>query len=306
MWRKFWTCAVALVFIICLASVVNAQHRPNTNRQGLSNANANGNSGNGNQGENPGNGNQGEDPGNGNQGENPGNGDQGENSGVNPGHGTPDGETPAEEDICDDLKYATPGLYGLCVAFCEAQDSECVPNWDAENPVDRYADCRMRDRRILERYERKMKDGDPVMPCLPSAGDQDQESACPCWGQDQLAYYPFYTQPYTVNQTYYSSGIDEDDSYWDEDDETGEVHLVCEQTTSLVNEASILSTGTMFVFDLYATTGDCDGTMCGGSFGCMGDGCPPELPEYGYFSMDLEPDEYDNCVASIQQLIGIY
>ena len=32
---------------------------------------------------------------------------------------TPDGETPANEGACDVLLGATPGLYGLCVAFCE-------------------------------------------------------------------------------------------------------------------------------------------------------------------------------------------
>ena len=34
---------------------------------------------------------------------------------------TPDGETPAVEDVCDPVKDATPGLYGLCIAimfFC--------------------------------------------------------------------------------------------------------------------------------------------------------------------------------------------
>lgn len=35
---------------------------------------------------------------------------------------TPDGETPANEGVCDELIGLTPGLYGLCVAFCEAQD----------------------------------------------------------------------------------------------------------------------------------------------------------------------------------------
>ena len=37
---------------------------------------------------------------------------------------TPDLETPAEEGVCDSLKAntVTRGLYGLCVAFCEAQD----------------------------------------------------------------------------------------------------------------------------------------------------------------------------------------
>ena len=36
---------------------------------------------------------------------------------------TPDGETPAEEEACE--KYAGQGArYGLCVAYCEAQDCD--------------------------------------------------------------------------------------------------------------------------------------------------------------------------------------
>ncbi len=37
--------------------------------------------------------------------------------------GTPDTETPATEEICSTLVDATPGLYGLCVAYCEAHDA---------------------------------------------------------------------------------------------------------------------------------------------------------------------------------------
>ena len=37
---------------------------------------------------------------------------------------TPDGMTPAEESVCDELHEATPGLFGLCVAYCEAQDCD--------------------------------------------------------------------------------------------------------------------------------------------------------------------------------------
>ena len=39
---------------------------------------------------------------------------------------TPDDATPANEDVCLDLKNYTPGLYGLCVAYCEAQDLDLV------------------------------------------------------------------------------------------------------------------------------------------------------------------------------------
>lgn len=34
---------------------------------------------------------------------------------------TPDGQTPAEETVCDELSGA---LYGLCVAYCEAMDCD--------------------------------------------------------------------------------------------------------------------------------------------------------------------------------------
>jgi len=37
---------------------------------------------------------------------------------------TPDGQTPAEETICDQYNGA---LYGLCVAYCEAQDLDQFP-----------------------------------------------------------------------------------------------------------------------------------------------------------------------------------
>ncbi|MBW2253480.1 MAG: hypothetical protein JRI25_02635 [Deltaproteobacteria bacterium] len=79
---------------------------------------------------------------------------------------TPDGDTPAVEQICDPLKGGTPGLYGLCVAYCEAQDA------DTCTEEDEFAGCRPPPRRILENYERKMGEGDPPMPCV--------GTPCPC------------------------------------------------------------------------------------------------------------------------------
>jgi hypothetical protein len=39
---------------------------------------------------------------------------------------TPDGQTPVNEGVCDELMESgiTKGLFGLCVAFCEAQDCD--------------------------------------------------------------------------------------------------------------------------------------------------------------------------------------
>lgn len=81
---------------------------------------------------------------------------------------TPDGTTPANEGVCDVLKTnATPGLYGLCVAYCEAQDLDIVG--DKETP----------NNKIMANYNKKKQAGDPAMPCL--------KVPCPCWTEAELA-----------------------------------------------------------------------------------------------------------------------
>jgi hypothetical protein len=87
---------------------------------------------------------------------------------------TSDGQTPAQEDVCDDLQWATPGLYGLCIAFCEAQD--CEPDFSALNP---FAECRPSSAKLLRNYEKKKQPGDPEMPCV-------RQAACPCWTEAEL------------------------------------------------------------------------------------------------------------------------
>jgi hypothetical protein len=90
---------------------------------------------------------------------------------------TPDGETPAVEAVCDQLIGATPGLYGLCVAYCEAHDAHLI------SPDADPAELDVPNREILENYNRRKTDADPQMPCVQqeSAGD-----GCPCWTADQL------------------------------------------------------------------------------------------------------------------------
>jgi len=81
---------------------------------------------------------------------------------------TPDGETPANEGACDVLKTnATPGLYGLCVAYCEAQDLDIVG--DKETP----------NNKILANYNKKKQASDPDMPCV--------KVPCPCWTEAEFA-----------------------------------------------------------------------------------------------------------------------
>lgn len=86
---------------------------------------------------------------------------------------TPDGETPAVEHVCDALQGATPGLYGLCVAYCEAHDAHLLSNNDAADELDTPS------RKILEAYNNLKAEADPAMPCVQPAG-------CPCWTEQLL------------------------------------------------------------------------------------------------------------------------
>lgn len=87
---------------------------------------------------------------------------------------TPDGAPPANEGVCDGLEYMTPGLYGLCVAFCEAQD--CEPDFTAEDP---FQSCNPSSLALLNVYRGRMQPGDPDMPCV--------QAPCPCWTEQELA-----------------------------------------------------------------------------------------------------------------------
>jgi hypothetical protein len=91
------------------------------------------------------------------------------------GNGKPDRETPATEDVCDILKGATPGLYGLCIAFCEAQD--CEPDFSL---VDPFENCPGGSQQVLDNYNRKKTETDPEMPCI-------LQTPCPCWTEEELA-----------------------------------------------------------------------------------------------------------------------
>jgi len=80
--------------------------------------------------------------------------------------------TPANNGVCDELVDATPGLYGLCVAFCEAH--ECEADFTAGDP---WADCKPSDPKLLEIYDKLKDPGDPEMPCIIA------DSSCPCFTQ---------------------------------------------------------------------------------------------------------------------------
>ena len=88
---------------------------------------------------------------------------------------TPDGQTPANEGICDILQGGTPGLYGLCVAYCEAQDLDTV-----FDPRDPNSVKLMPNQKILANYHKRKAASDPGMPCI------QPPPACPCWSEMQL------------------------------------------------------------------------------------------------------------------------
>jgi hypothetical protein len=72
---------------------------------------------------------------------------------------TADGETPAEETVCDDLNGA---LYGLCVAYCEAMDCHLGDQFASDRACER----------VLTNYMTH-SDGD-MPPCHgPAEGGED-------------------------------------------------------------------------------------------------------------------------------------
>lgn len=95
---------------------------------------------------------------------------------------TPDGQTPAEETICDPLRAngVTKGLYGLCVAVCEAQDCDPVLNGDGTLDT---SDCTPAGAKLIEKYNARRDVNNPLdlaMPCLPPP-----PAPCPCFNAEQ-------------------------------------------------------------------------------------------------------------------------
>jgi hypothetical protein len=95
---------------------------------------------------------------------------------------TPDGLTPPNEGVCDPLQAdgISKGLYGLCVAFCEAQD------WaDEAIPITELGLLALEQGkpsgRILANYNKKKGASDPDMPCILV------QEPCPCWTAGEIA-----------------------------------------------------------------------------------------------------------------------
>ncbi|UCH73698.1 MAG: hypothetical protein JSU82_15410 [Rhodospirillales bacterium] len=88
-----------------------------------------------------------------------------------------DGLTPAENPLCNEADFVTPGLYGLCVAMCEAQ--QCGAEYDPVTKTIKFDDnCKPSAEQILANYNRKAGPDDPQMPCV--------RIPCPCWTETEL------------------------------------------------------------------------------------------------------------------------
>lgn len=89
-------------------------------------------------------------------------------------------ETPVNEGVCNDLMGSTPGLYGLCVAFCEAQD--CSATYDpATNEMVYDPSCKPSSPKILAKFNERAGVGGPTMPCV-----NPVETECKCWTEAEL------------------------------------------------------------------------------------------------------------------------
>jgi hypothetical protein len=302
--KKFWTIAVALLFILGLAVAAEAQGRGNGNDP-PGNGNPPGNSGNngngggngnqdgppGQQGEKPGNGNQdgppgqqGEKPGNGNQNNPPGNGNG--NRGESARHRTPDGQTPAEESVCDVVKGGTPGLYGLCIAFCEAHD--CEPVRLADDSLD-LSMCKKNDWRLVEKYVEKMTEGDPPMPCLPEPNEEPQEVTCPCWGEKELAAFP--AMDYSCENGFMYD-VNDDGSCMQEINEVWDFYEYSdEEWVEYVMQAS-------------TDSGCFEGTYCYFAYDCNYDSCA-EVDVWNMY-LNISDAEFEVCKQQVQQLMQTY
>lgn len=88
-----------------------------------------------------------------------------------------DGLTPATNETCDSLAGEKPGLYGLCVALCEAQ--ECGGTLNPDKTVTLDETCGPSADDLLRNYIKLARGTEtPLPPCI--------EAACPCWSEPEI------------------------------------------------------------------------------------------------------------------------
>lgn len=105
--------------------------------------------------------------------------------------------TPSEEGVCDSLLGGTAGLFGLCNAYCEAQD--CDEYADGDQP----RSCE----RLLINFNRIADGSGEVMPC------EIGQTSCPCWTDDELAAGGLNVTPFNCH---FDQDPTDDPSHYDE------------------------------------------------------------------------------------------
>jgi len=76
----------------------------------------------------------------------------------------------ARDSVCEEVRNNTPGLYGLCIAFCEAHGCTVTEVEDGT--------CKPSSSKILANYNKKKEEWEPDMPCY--------RSPCPCFDREDL------------------------------------------------------------------------------------------------------------------------
>lgn len=100
-----------------------------------------------------------------------------------------DATTPATDEQCDVFRAdgVTKGLYGLCIAICEAPPAAndgCEPAEDANGELipQSLEGCRPATSNLISRFQAKAAETDPALPCVAVPPD----ATCPCWEQAEV------------------------------------------------------------------------------------------------------------------------
>ncbi len=124
---------------------------------------------------------------------------------------TPDGTTPAQEGVCDVLQEesTTKGLYGLCVAFCEAHDAASIDGPITLEDLEALEQSAPSGK-ILTNYNKRKADTDPDMPCI------KVEEPCPCFSDEDLASIDGFRNDNGAQTEYFKCRVNYSDSFRDD------------------------------------------------------------------------------------------
>jgi hypothetical protein len=173
-----------------------------------------------------------------------------------------------------------------------------------------FSKCKKNDGKLLAKYRKKMKDGDPDMPCLPSqngggGGPPGGEVTCPCWNEDDLDKfrYPLDFEP--TDTTLMEFVFTECDGY-DEEVEISDDNYCYQRVDyrkyyqGFANED--FEFPYRYFFELEAGTGACGaGFSCSRLDYCEGSDCSGDFTGY-YGIAGISQEDYDACIQDLEDL----